>query len=82
MNFAEASIITPAINYVKHENTRRQSRVNRACINAREIAPENRARSRHVAKCMRKRQAVRIPAMSVKELGHFLRGLELKRALA
>ncbi|MCX8959338.1 hypothetical protein EHW64_17890 [Erwinia psidii] len=82
MTIAEASIITPPENYVKHENTRRQFRARRASISAQDIAPEILARSRHVAHCARKRQTVRVPAMSVSEWGQFLRGLELKRALA
>ena len=82
MEIAEASIITSLADSVKGQDAYHHQRVSRADIAVRDIAPEIRARCRHVAHRMQKRQSVRIPAMQVSEWGQFLRGLELKRALA
>lgn len=82
MEIAEASIITSPEDSVKSLNASRHSRISRADVAVRDITPEVRARSRHVAHRVQKRQSVRVPAMQVSEWGQFLRGLELKRALA
>ncbi|CAX53631.1 Uncharacterized protein EbC_pEb17201780 (plasmid) [Erwinia billingiae Eb661] len=82
MNIVEVSIIAPPAGEVNSGNAMRHTRISREDVVERDIAPEIRARSRHVAHCVQKRQTVRVPAMRVSEWGQFLRGLELKRALA
>lgn len=82
MNIAEVTIIAPSAGDVKVGNISHHPRVSRDDIAMQDIAPEIRARSRHVAHRMQKRQSVRVPAMRGSEWGQFLRSLELKRSLA
>lgn len=82
MNIAEATMIAPTAGYVKTDVSAPHVRVMHDCIAAQDIAPEIRARGRHVARCAQKRQSVRVPAMRGSEWGQFLRTLELTRALA
>lgn len=82
MQSAEATIIAPTAGYVKSGVPARQIRITRDNIAAKDIAPEIRARGRHVARSAKKGQAVRVPAMRASEWGQFLRTLELTRALA
>ena len=74
----ELTIIAPSARYVKQlsaqdEPVKKQVRILRGDIAA--------ALGRHIARCRQKGQSVRIPAMSCSDWGHFLRSLELKRAL-
>jgi hypothetical protein len=84
----EGSIITSTALYVKqlaanNELPKKQTRILRDSLAAAAVQPELRALGRHIAKCQRKRQPVRIPAaMRGSELGQVLRTLELKRAYA
>jgi len=83
----EFSIITSTDSYVKQlaandEAPKKQTRILRDSLEATAVKPELRALGRHIAKCQRKRQPVRIPAMRGSELGQVLRTLELKRAYA
>ncbi|EOY9202425.1 MULTISPECIES: hypothetical protein [Serratia] len=83
----EGSIITPTALYVKqlavkNETPKKQTRILRDSLAAAAVQPELRALGRHIAKCQRKGQQVRIPAMRGSELGQVLRTLELKRAYA
>lgn len=82
MNIAEATIIAPTVGYVKSDVSASHVRVMHDSIAVEDIAPEIRARGRHVARCAKKRQSVRVPAMRGSEWGQFLRSLELTRALA
>lgn len=82
MNIAEVTIIAPSAGDVKGGNASRHPRVSRDDVAVQDIAPEIRARSRHVAHRAQKRQSVRVPVMRGSEWGQFLRGLELKRSLA
>lgn len=82
MQFAEVTIIAPTAEYVKSDVTAPHVRVMHGSIAAQDIAPEIRARGRHVARCQQKRRSVRVPAMRGSEWGQFLRTLELTRALA
>jgi hypothetical protein len=51
-------------------------------LKSQDITVPFKALGRHIAKCQRKRQSVRVPAMRASELGQVLRTLELKRAYA
>lgn len=82
MQLAEVTIIAPTTGYVKSDVTTPHVRVIHGSIAAQDIAPEIRARGRHVARCQQKRRSVRVPAMRGSEWGQFLRTLELTRALA
>lgn len=82
----ELTIIAPSARYVKQlsaqdEPVKKQVRILRGDIAAADIDPKMRALGRHIARCRQKGQSVRIPAMSCSDWGHFLRSLELKRAL-
>jgi len=83
----EGSIITSTALYVKqlaanNASPKKQTRILRDSLEAAAVQPELRALGRHIAKCQRKRQPVRIPPMRGSELGQVLRTLELKRAYA
>ncbi|QKJ89325.1 hypothetical protein PMPD1_4427 (plasmid) [Paramixta manurensis] len=83
----EVSIITNTDSYVKRlteENApvKHQVRVQRGVISARDIDPAQRARGRNIARCCKRNQRVRVPAMRGSEWDHLLRTLELKRACA
>nr|WP_160174228.1 hypothetical protein [Erwinia amylovora] len=81
MNIAEGNIIASPAKYVNSGSAIRHQRVHRDDVAVQDIAPEIRARSRHVAHRAQKRQSVRVPAMRGIEWGQFLRSLELHRAL-
>lgn len=83
----EVSIIAPSALYVKqlaalNEPPKKQVRILRGEIAAGDVDPKMRALGRHIARCGRKGQSVRVPAMCGSEWGHVLRALELKRAFA
>jgi hypothetical protein len=84
MKTANRSIITLSASYVKTGETTPHTRHRHTDPDVREIPDEIRARARvrHVAHCVRKRRAVRVPAMSSSEWGQFLRSLEIHRAVA
>ena len=82
MKTADRSIITLSASYVKTGETSPHTRHLHTDPDLREIPDEMRARVRHVAHCVRKRRAVRVPAMSSSEWGQFLRSLEIHRAVA
>lgn len=82
----ELTIMAPSARYVKQlsaqgEPVKKQVRILRGDIAAADVDPEIRALGRHIARCRQKGQPVRVPAMSCSDWGHFLRSLELKRAL-
>lgn len=79
------SIITLNQSDVKNEagaarKISRHSRFIRKDISASCIRPEVKAFAKHMKKMSRKKQAVRIPAMSSDMLGQLLRSLEIRRA--
>jgi hypothetical protein len=85
MQFSEVSIVTPTALYVQicaaeNQPARKQVRIKRGVITPEALCPEMRALGRHIAKCRKKRRAVRIPAMRGSEWGQVLRTLELTRA--
>lgn len=82
MKTADRSIITPSAGYVKPGSKSSHTRHRHTDPDLCEIPDEIRARVRHVAHCVRKRRAVRVPAMSSSEWGQFLRSLEIHRAVA
>lgn len=78
----EAQIITSSEPFVKSETAKKHLRIVREPLNSQDITVPLKALGRHIMKCQRKRQSVRVPAMRVSELGQVLRTLELKRAYA
>lgn len=82
MKTADLSIITSSAGYVKPGMASRHARHRHNDLIAHDIAPEIRARVRHVGHCIRKRKTVRVPAMRGSEWGQFLRSLEIRRGIA
>ncbi len=82
MKTADRSIITSSAGYVKSGDKSFHVRQRHTDPDLRDISDEIRARVRHVAHCVRKRRAVRVPAMSCSEWGQFLRSLEIRRAVS
>lgn len=85
MQFSEVSIVTPTALYVQileaeKQKPKKQMRIRRGVIAHEALSPEMRALGRHIAKCLKKGQTVRIPAMRGSEWGQVLRTLELTRA--
>lgn len=78
----DAQIITSPAPFVKSETAKKHPRIVREPLESQDIAAPFKALGRHIAKCQRKRQSVRVPAMRGSELGQVLRTLELKRAYA
>lgn len=78
----EAQIIASPLPFVKPETAKKHLRIVREPLKSQDIAMPLKAFGRHIAKCQRKRQPVRVPAMRGSELGQVLRALELKRAYA
>ncbi|THD50483.1 hypothetical protein ERD95_10060 [Enterobacteriaceae bacterium ML5] len=78
----EAQIIASSAPLVKSETAKKHPRIVREPLNSQDITVPLKALGRHIAKCQRKRQSVRVPAMRSSELGQVLRTLELKRAYA
>lgn len=81
---AEVSIITPTELYVKQmearcEIKRNQVRTIHDQIEPSEIKPEMRDLGYYIARCQKKGERVRVPALLGNEWGHFLRTLELTR---
>ncbi|MFD3226895.1 hypothetical protein [Rahnella aceris] len=81
MNFDPQIIASPAP-FVKSETAKKHPRLVREPLKGQDITVPFKALGRHIAKCQRKRQSVRVPAMRASELGQVLRTLELKRAYA
>ncbi|WP_447867740.1 hypothetical protein [Rahnella bonaserana] len=81
MNIDAQIIASPAL-FVKSETAKKHLRIVREPFNSQDITVPLKALGRHIEKCQRKRQSVRVPAMRVSELGQVLRTLELKRAYA
>lgn len=71
------SIFTPSLEPVKPCH---HTRIPRTDIPSPEIDPALRAFGRHIAKSVRKRRGVHIPAMKNDAFGQVLRSLELTRA--
>ena len=78
----DAQIITSPAPFVKSETAKKHPRIVRDPVSSQDITTPLKALGRHIVKCQRKRQSVRVPAMRVSELGQVLRTLELKRAYA
>lgn len=78
----DAQMITSSEPFVKSETAKKHPRIVREPLKSQDIAMPLKALGRHIAKCQRKRQSVRVPAMRGSELGQVLRTLELKRAYA
>jgi len=78
----DAQMITSSAPFVKSETAKKHPRIMREPLESQDIAASFKALGRHIAKCQRKRQSVRVPAMRGSELGQVLRTLELKRAYA
>jgi len=78
----EAQIVTSSAPFVKSETAKKHPRIVREPLKSQDITMPLKALGRHIAKCQRKRQPVRVPAMRGSELGQVLRALELKRAYA
>ncbi|QLK63878.1 hypothetical protein GE278_24105 (plasmid) [Enterobacteriaceae bacterium Kacie_13] len=78
----EAQIIASPLPFVKPEAAKKHLRIVREPLKSQDITASLKALGRHIAKCQRKRQSVRVPAMRGSELGQVLRTLELKRAYA
>lgn len=78
----DAQIIASSVPFVKSETAKKHPRIVREPLNSQGITVLLKALGRHIVKCQRKRQPVRVPAMRVCELGQVLRTLELKRAYA
>ena len=68
--------------FVKSEKAKNHPRIVRELLKSPDITAAFIALVRHIAKCQRKRQSVRVPAMRASDLGQVLRTLELKRAYA
>ena len=68
--------------YFVNDQQRRHPRKRHETVPVEAIARRPKVRGRIVARAERRRQPVRIPAMSCTELGHLLRSLELTRACA
>lgn len=84
-HFSRASIVTPTVSYVQicaaeKQPPKKQVRIKRGVIAPETLSPEMRALGRHIARCLKKGCAVRIPAMRGSEWGQVLRTLELTRA--
>ncbi|MEX0446587.1 hypothetical protein [Xenorhabdus sp. SGI246] len=80
-----SSIVTPTHQTVKcnfTESPVRHQRIKRNDLAVYEIDPTLKAFARHIRKCQRKKQPVRIPSMKAKALGQLLRSLELRKAWA
>lgn len=78
----EAQIIASPVPFVKSETAKKHPRMVREPLKIEDITMPFKALGRHIARCQRKRQSVRVPAMRGSDLGQVLRTLELKRALA
>lgn len=65
-----------------NNTTNKHLRILREPLKSQDISVPFKALGRHIAKCQRKHQSVRVPAMRGSELGQLLRTLELKRAYA
>ncbi|MCR8998583.1 hypothetical protein [Rahnella perminowiae] len=78
----EVQIITSVAPFVKSETAKKHPRLVREPLKSQDITVQFKALGRHIAKCQRKRQSVRVPAMRASDLGQVLRTLELKRAYA
>jgi hypothetical protein len=78
----DAQIIASPAPFVKSETAKKHPRIVREPLKSQDIAVPFKALGRHIAKCQRKRQSVRVPAMRASDLGQVLRALELKRAYA
>ncbi|MGE6471027.1 hypothetical protein [Serratia proteamaculans] len=78
----DAQIIASPAPFVKSETAKKHPRIVREPLKSQDIAVPFKALGRHIAKCQRKGQSVRVPAMRGSELGQVLRTLELKRAYA
>lgn len=65
-----------------NNSSKKHLRILREPLKSQDIAVPLKSLGRHIAKCQRKRQSVRVPAMLGSELGQVLRALELKRAYA
>lgn len=65
-----------------NNTTNKHLRILREPLKSQDITVPLKALGRHIVKCQRKRQSVRVPAMRGSELGQVLRTLELKRAYA
>jgi len=81
MNFDPQIIASPAP-FEKSKTAKKHPRLVREPLKSQDISVPFKALGRHIAKCQRKRQSVRVPAMRASELGQVLRTLELKRAYA
>jgi len=68
--------------YFVNNRQQRHPRKRHQTVPAEQIARRSKVRGRIVARAERRHQPVRIPAMSIAELGHLLRSLELSRACA
>ena len=78
----DAQIIASPMPFVKSETAKKHPRLVREPLKSQDITVPCKALGRHIAKCQRKRQSVRVPAMRASDLGQVLRTLELKRAYA
>jgi len=78
----DPQIIASPVPFVKSETAKKHPRMVREPLKIEDITIPFKALGRHIAKCQRKRQSVRVPAMRGSDLGQVLRTLELKRALA
>jgi len=76
----DTQIIASSVPFVKSETAKKHPRIVREPLKSQDIAVPFKALGRHIAKCQRKRQSVRVPAMRASDLGQVLRALELERA--